>query len=223
MLVLVSSRLPLRPNTRPYTIDCKANTLTITMATKRIIRELEAYNRDPSPVLSRLEPISDDNLLELTATLLGPEGTAYEGNSLFQKKKKQKKGKYYKKPLPLPLFLLTKQKKNQGGKWNLHINLPTTYPSHPPTIHFTTPICHPNIKFPTGEICLDLLSDNWTPAAYGIVKTLEAVQYMLDWEAGAEPTSPLNVDVARLMREGDWVGVEGLVRFYTWFYAGGRG
>lgn len=49
------------------------------MATKRIIRELEAYNRDPSPVLSRLEPISDDNLLELTATLLGPEGTAYEG------------------------------------------------------------------------------------------------------------------------------------------------
>ncbi|KAL9534134.1 Ubiquitin-conjugating enzyme E2 [Sphaerulina musiva] len=158
------------------------------MATKRIIRELEAYNRDPSPVLSRLEPISDDNLLELTATLLGPEGTAYE-----------------------------------GGKWNLHINLPTTYPSHPPTIRFTTPICHPNIKFPTGEICLDLLSDNWTPAAYGIVKTLEAVQYMLDWEAGAEPTSPLNVDVARLMREGDWVGVEGLVRFYTWLYAGGRG
>lgn len=192
------------------------------MATKRIIRELEAYNRDPSPVLSRLEPISDDNLLELTATLLGPEGTAYEGIHSLPKKKKQKKEEITKNSLPLPLFLLTK-KKQSGGKWTLHINLPTTYPSHPPTIHFTTPICHPNIKFPTGEICLDLLSDNWTPAAYGIVKTLEAVQYMLDWEAGAEPTSPLNVDVARLMREGDWVGVEGLVRFYTWLYAGGRG
>lgn len=63
------------------------------MATKRIIRELEAYNRDPSPVLSRLEPISDDNLLELTATLLGPEGTAYEGNSLPPKKKKEKNKK----------------------------------------------------------------------------------------------------------------------------------
>lgn len=104
MLVLVSSRLPLRPNTRSYTIDCKANTLTITMATKRIIRELEAYNRDPSPVLSRLEPISDDNLLELTATLLGPEGTAYEGNSLSPGKKKTKKKEEIPNPLPLPLF-----------------------------------------------------------------------------------------------------------------------
>lgn len=104
MLVLVSSRLPLRPNTRPYTIDCKANTLIITMATKRIIRELEAYNRDPSPVLSRLEPISDDNLLELTATLLGPEGTAYEGNSLSLSRKKKKKKKKLQKPPPSPQF-----------------------------------------------------------------------------------------------------------------------
>lgn len=73
------------------------------MATKRIIRELEAYNRDPSPVLSRLEPISDDNLLELTATLLGPEGTAYEGNSLPRKKNKKKR-RNSKNPLPLPQF-----------------------------------------------------------------------------------------------------------------------
>lgn len=135
--------------------------------------------------------------------------------------KNKKKEEITKTPSLSPILLTPK--KNPGGKWNLHINLPTTYPSHPPTIHFTTPICHPNIKFPTGEICLDLLSDHWTPAAYGIVKTLEAVQYMLDWEVGAEPTSPLNVDVARLMREGDWVGVEGLVRFYTWLHAGGRG
>lgn len=104
MLVLVSSRLPLRPNTRPYTIDCKANTLTITMATKRIIRELEAYNRDPSPVLSRLEPISDDNLLELTATLLGPEGTAYEGIHSLPRKKKQKKRRNSKPPSLSPYF-----------------------------------------------------------------------------------------------------------------------
>lgn len=74
------------------------------MATKRIIRELEAYNRDPSPVLSRLEPISDDNLLELTATLLGPEGTAYEGNSLSPQKNKKKKEEITKNSLPLPQF-----------------------------------------------------------------------------------------------------------------------
>lgn len=73
------------------------------MATKRIIRELEAYNRDPSPVLSRLEPISDDNLLELTATLLGPEGTAYEGTLSLPKKKTKKKKKLQKLPSP-PYF-----------------------------------------------------------------------------------------------------------------------
>lgn len=74
------------------------------MATKRIIRELEAYNRDPSPVLSRLEPISDDNLLELTATLLGPEGTAYEGNSLLPPKKGKERRKEIPNPPPSPQF-----------------------------------------------------------------------------------------------------------------------
>lgn len=40
--------------------------------------------------------------------------------------------------------------------------------------------------------------------------------------AGGEPDSPLNIDLARLLREGDLVGAEGLVRFYTRLYAMGR-
>ncbi|KAF2167996.1 hypothetical protein M409DRAFT_53330 [Zasmidium cellare ATCC 36951] len=147
------------------------------MASKRLIKELEAYKREPSSALKVLEPKSEDDLFHWVAVLRGPEGTAYE-----------------------------------GGRFHLTITLPPTYPNTPPEIRFQTPICHPNVNFKTGEICLDLLKTSWTPA-YGIVSTLEAVQQLLS--AGGEPDSPLNIDLARLLREGDLVGAEGLVRFYT--------
>jgi ubiquitin-protein ligase len=51
------------------------------MATKRILKELDQYCKEPSPAVTRLEPVSEDDLLQLTATLKGPEGTAYEGRS----------------------------------------------------------------------------------------------------------------------------------------------
>ena len=108
---------------------------------------------------------------------------------------------------------------NSEGLFDLNITLPSNYPSSPPDIRFKTPCCHPNVNFSTGEICLDLLKGAWTPA-YGIVSTLEAVQQLLS--AGGEPDSPLNIDLARLVREGDLVGAEGLVRFYTGLYAMGR-
>jgi peroxin-4 len=49
------------------------------MASKRLIKELDQYNKDPSPAVIRLEPTNDDDLLHLTAVLKGPDGTAYEG------------------------------------------------------------------------------------------------------------------------------------------------
>ena len=49
------------------------------MAAKRLIKELDQYNKDPSPAVLRLEPTSDDDLFHLTAILRGPDGTAYEG------------------------------------------------------------------------------------------------------------------------------------------------
>ena len=49
------------------------------MASKRLIKELDAYNRDPSPAVPSLEPVSDDDLFHLRATLRGPADTAYEG------------------------------------------------------------------------------------------------------------------------------------------------
>ena len=107
-----------------------------------------------------------------------------------------------------------------GGTWTLHITTPSTYPNSPPEVRFVTPICHPNVNFKTGEICLDLLKGAWTPA-YTLVSMLEAVKDLM--VGGGEPDSPLNVDIAKLVREGDLIGAEGLVRFFTAKFAvGGR-
>jgi peroxin-4 len=102
-------------------------------------------------------------------------------------------------------------KKYTGGRWLLHLSLPPNYPLSPPTIHFSTPICHPNVHFKTGEICLDLLKTSWSPA-YTISSTLTAVHQLL---TSAEPDSPLNIDVAVLLREGDLAGAGSLIRYYT--------
>jgi peroxin-4 len=99
-----------------------------------------------------------------------------------------------------------------GGLWLLSISVPPNYPLAPPKVSFITPICHPNVHFSTGEICLTLLSgEHWT-AAYNLSTTVSAIQQLLS-SPGLD--SPLNVDIANLYREGDAIGAEGLVRFWT--------
>lgn len=99
-----------------------------------------------------------------------------------------------------------------NGLWLLSIHVPSNYPLAPPKIHFVTPICHPNVHFSTGEICLTLLSgEHWAPT-YTLSTTLGAIQQLLS-APGLD--SPLNVDIANLYRENDAVGAEGLVRFWT--------
>ncbi|PNS16611.1 Ubiquitin-conjugating enzyme E2 35 [Sphaceloma murrayae] len=102
----------------------------------------------------------------------------------------------------------------EDGLWKLDIEVPDNYPLAPPKIRFVTPICHPNVHFKTGEICLDLLKTSWSPA-YTIASTMDAVQQLL---TSAEPDSPLNVDIAQLFRQGDEVGSQSLIRFYTSLY-----
>jgi len=176
------------------------------MAAKRVIKELDAYQKDPSPAVVSLQPVRDDDVLQLEATLMGPTGTAYEGTDSLPKDKLESLCPSSSSPLTL----------SAGGHWDLRISLPPQYPNLPPAIHFITPCCHPNVNFKTGEICLDLLKTSWTPA-YGMVSSLEAVQQLMS--AGGEPDSPLNIDLARLLRENDLVAAEGLVRFYTGLYA----
>lgn len=164
--------------------------------TKRLLHEVRSYEKDPSDALLHLGPINDQVLTHWTAILKGLPDTAYQSTLL---------------PLPSsPPFKLTPNPP-LDGLWKLNILIPDTYPNKPPTITFVTPICHPNVHFKTGEICLDLLKGSWSPV-YSIRQTLEAVQQLL---TSAEPDSPLNIDAAQLLRQGDRVGYEALVRFYT--------
>ncbi|ORY66394.1 ubiquitin-conjugating enzyme/RWD-like protein [Pseudomassariella vexata] len=96
------------------------------------------------------------------------------------------------------------------GRWLLTIHIPPTYPHHPPKIIFRTPIVHANIALATGEICLDLLKDQWTPA-YSVLECVRAVRMLLGCP---ETDSPLNVDVAALIRGGDALGARSLVEFW---------
>ncbi|KZF23666.1 putative ubiquitin-conjugating enzyme [Xylona heveae TC161] len=99
----------------------------------------------------------------------------------------------------------------EGGLWKLDIRVPENYPLAPPEVKFVTPICHPNVHFKTGEICLDLFKSSWSPA-YTITQTLTSVHHLL---SDPEPDSPLNVDIAQLLRAGDKLGADSLVRYYT--------
>lgn len=121
------------------------------------------------------------------------------------------------------VFFVTQTRKTDGalvthshtqiteGRWLLSIQVPANYPLSPPAVRFVTPIVHPNISLETGEICLDLLGDAWTPA-YGLLETVRAVREGL--LPHPEVDSPLNVDCAALLREGDAVGARRLVELW---------
>jgi len=97
------------------------------------------------------------------------------------------------------------------GVFEIRLNLPKNYPMSPPKITFITKIFHPNINFDTGEVCLDILKEQWTPAW-----TLEsACLAILDIMNHPNPDSPLNCDAGNLMRAGDLMGYNQLAHMYT--------
>ncbi|CEP60309.1 E2 ubiquitin-protein ligase peroxin 4 LALA0_S01e07756g [Lachancea lanzarotensis] len=99
-----------------------------------------------------------------------------------------------------------------GHKFNLQIDIDDEYPLKPPRVQFqpqTAPHC--NVEFDSGRICLDLLEANhWSPA-WDLLHCIHAIWLLL---ANPEPDSPLDIDLACLVRAKDYTAHDALVKYY---------
>ena len=102
-----------------------------------------------------------------------------------------------------------------NGSFKLKIDIPQNYPLSPPNITFITPIFHPNIHWKTGDICLDILKDQWTPV-WSLNSVCLAIIALLSHPAA---DSPLNCDAGNIIRAGDNIGFETMAKMYTIEYA----
>jgi peroxin-4 len=112
--------------------------------------------------------------------------------------------------------------------FDIVFTVPESYPLAPPHARFVTKIFHPNIHFKvtakalifsraqTGDVCLDILKTNWTPA-WTLQSICRAIITLL---AHPEPDSPLNCDAGNLLRTKDYRAYSSIARMYVAMFAG---
>lgn len=99
----------------------------------------------------------------------------------------------------------------EGGVFQLSIQCGTDYPLAPPTITFDTKIFHPNVHFEKGDVCLDILKKEWSPA-WGLQAACRAVLALL---SDPDAESPLNCDAGNMIRSGDVAAFWTTAEMYT--------
>lgn len=99
----------------------------------------------------------------------------------------------------------------ENGIFRLMIRCGTDYPLAPPSIAFETKIFHPNVHFRTGDVCLDILKKEWSPA-WGLQAACRAVVALL---GDPDADSPLNCDAGNMIRGGDMLAYYTTAKMYT--------
>lgn len=90
----------------------------------------------------------------------------------------------------------------ENTAFQLKIQLNDNHPISPPKINFMTKIFHPNIKWDTGEVCIDILKSEWSPM-WSLVTLQKAINSILVYP---NADSPLNCDAGNMLRNGDDAG-----------------
>lgn len=96
--------------------------------------------------------------------------------------------------------------------FQLHLQLPSDYPMAPPIVKFEPyAMPHCNVDFRTGEICLDILTkQHWSPV-WDLLHVVQAIGQLMGEPV---PSSPLNVDIANILKAEDNSAYYGLIEYY---------
>eukprot|EP00931_Biecheleriopsis_adriatica_P055773 TRINITY_DN33043_c0_g1_i1.p1 TRINITY_DN33043_c0_g1~~TRINITY_DN33043_c0_g1_i1.p1 ORF type:complete len:216 (+),score=32.01 TRINITY_DN33043_c0_g1_i1:44-691(+) len=84
----------------------------------------------------------------------------------------------------------------EGGSFEVDMQIPARYPMEPPKLKFRTPIFHPNVSN-SGDICLDVLKNHWSPALTLQKVLLSLSSLLTDPNFG----DPLNGTASQLFRK----------------------